>query len=69
MYRKRPPDWDFWKQKTYVQLWEAAFLSCNIEPDSLRDSRCGERDFKFISVEARQAFADTDRQATSKTIF
>jgi len=52
MYRKRPPDWDVWKQKTYVQLWEAAFLSCNIEPDSLRDSRCGERDFKFISGKA-----------------
>jgi len=52
MYRKRPPDWNFWKQKTYVQLWEAAFLSCNIEPDSLRDSRCGERDFKFISGKA-----------------
>ncbi len=26
------PDWDFWKHKTKIKLWEAAFLCCNIDP-------------------------------------
>ena len=28
------PDWEFWKNKNTVKLWEAAFLSCGIDPDS-----------------------------------
>lgn len=27
-------DWNFWRHKTEVHLWQAAFLSCNIDPDS-----------------------------------
>ena len=27
-------DWDFWKHKTKVELWQAACLSCNVNPDS-----------------------------------
>lgn len=37
-------DWDFWKRRVDVELWEAAFLSCDIDPDSqnYRDIRnCG----------------------------
>ena len=28
------PDWDFWKHKTTVEKWQAAFLSCDIDPDT-----------------------------------
>lgn len=28
------PDWNFWKYKTEIELWQAAFLSCDIDPDS-----------------------------------
>ena len=33
------PDWDFWKHKTTVEKWQAAFLSCDIDPytQSYRD--------------------------------
>ena len=33
------PDWDFWKHKTTVEKWQAAFLSCDINPgtQSYRD--------------------------------
>ncbi len=26
------PDWNFWKHKTKIKLWEAAFLCCDIDP-------------------------------------
>jgi len=26
------PDWNFWKRKTKIKLWEAAFLCCDIDP-------------------------------------
>ncbi len=29
-------DWGFWKHKTSVKQWEAACLSCNVDPDAQR---------------------------------
>lgn len=29
-------DWGFWKHKTSVKQWQAAFLSCGIDPDTQR---------------------------------
>jgi len=40
----KTPDWDHWKRRVDVELWEAAFLSYNINPNLLdyRDIRnCG----------------------------
>lgn len=29
------PDWEFWRKMKSVKLWQAAFLSCEIDPDEV----------------------------------
>ena len=32
----KTPDWDFWKDIEEVELWQAAFLANNVDPDTQR---------------------------------
>lgn len=32
--KPKAPDWDFWLSLPTVALWQAAFLSCNVDPDT-----------------------------------